>query len=132
MDNEIWSFETENFRVVATAEPEEIDPADSFEFEDDIEFARSGDPAHWFCAVVTVFHKPTGMELGSDCLGGCSYNSFEEFVSGHRQGGPENRNTLAMKARNIVIGHYFPDMVAEAISRARASLSSLPTLRRTA
>ncbi len=41
----LWGFETTGFRVEFHAEPEDIDPADSFEFEADIAFARENDRA---------------------------------------------------------------------------------------
>jgi hypothetical protein len=117
----LWQFHTERYSVAFFAEEEDIDPADSFEFDDDIAFAREDDPAHWFCAVVVVY-GPDGKQIGSDVLGGCSYNSFREFYSSHRDRDPANRNTLAMKASNRAICHYFPDMVRQAISDARATL----------
>lgn len=111
---EIWRFATERFIVTCHAEPEDLDPADSFSEADDIAFASDGNPAHWFCAVVRVRTYDSGLELGRDVLGGCSYHSFREFLAGHRAANPEGRNTLAMKARNTVVCHYFPDMVRTA------------------
>jgi len=124
-DNELWRFETARYAVTLHAIEEDMDPSDSFESEDDVEFARSGDPAAWFCAAVRVVNKKTGIELGSDVLGGCSYKSFRDFYSGHRDRDPANRNTLAMKAKNVVICHYFPDMVSQAIDNARDTLANL-------
>jgi hypothetical protein len=124
-DNTIWSFETARFAVVCRAEPEDLDPADSFEFEDDIEFARSGDPAAWFCAVVEVREKESGAVIGRDVLGGCSYRSFADFTESHWDSPADGRNTFAVKARNTVIGHYFPDMVRVAIDEARATIGRL-------
>lgn len=121
-----WSFETERFFIGFYAEPEDIDPEDSFDRADDIEFARQDVAGHWFCAVVRVFLKGESAydweEVGSDHLGGCSYNSVEEFYTSHRSPDPANRNTLANKDKNIVICHYFPDMVRCAVSDARQQL----------
>jgi hypothetical protein len=120
----LWRFDTKRFTVAFWAEEEELPPEDSFEFPEDVEFAREGDPSHWFCAFVGVFEGATDEEahcVGYDCLGGCSYNSFDEFVASHREGGEDNRNCFATKARNVVICHYFPSMVREAISQARAA-----------
>ena len=118
-DDALWSFETERFRVEFHAEQEDLDPADSFEREDDIAFAREDDPAHWFCAAVYVRLKDTGEIIGRDYLGGCSYNSFREFYTSHRQ---EPRNTLASKASGVVSVTYFPSMVREACKEARANM----------
>ena len=124
-DNEIWRFETARYAVTCHALEEDMPPEDSFEFDDDIAFARSGDPAAWFCTCVRVVNKETGLELGCDYLGGCSYRSFDDFVGGHREGGPGSRNCLATKARNIVVCHSFPGMVRQAIDEARATLDKL-------
>ncbi len=118
----VWRFETPRYTVAMWAEEEDLDPADSFSDERDVKFARKGG-SHWFCAFVGVFKSDDRGDaelVGYDVLGGCSYNSYREFVSGHRQGGPENRNCAATKARGVVICHYFPDMVLEALSEARA------------
>lgn len=123
-NTEIWRFETARYVISCHALEEDLDSSDSFERDDDIEFARQGG-SHWFAACVRVVNKETGLELGVDHLGGCSYNSFREFITGHREGGDDNRNTLAMKARNTVICHYFPDMVREAIAAARTTLEKL-------
>lgn len=123
-EDAFWRFETARFSVEFHALPEDLDPADSFDFPEAVEFASSGDPAAWFCACVLVRDVETGEVLGRDILGGCSYNSFEEFISSHRDADPANRNTLALKAQNTVICHYFPDMVAEAITDARKTLAA--------
>jgi hypothetical protein len=124
-----WRFDTPRYTVAFWAEEEDMAPEDGMEFPEDVEFARQDDPAHWFCAFVGVF-KSTDPSLHDDdnwygcvsysVLGGCSYNSFREFYAGHRQGGPENRNCLATKARNVAVCHYFPDMVRQALSEARS------------
>ena len=126
-----WRFDTARYTVAFWAKEEDLDPADSFQFPEDVEFARQDEPAHWFCAFVGVFERIDADDedydaecIGYDCLGGCSYNSFREFYTGHRQGGPENRNCLATKARGLVICHYFPDMVRQAVSEAKAELLS--------
>lgn len=130
-----WRFDTARYTVAFWAEEEHLPPEDSFCDERDVAFAREDEPAHWFCAFVGVFKRPelpaddkTGFVyagdedyelVAHDCLGGCSCSSFREFYTGHRQGGPDNRNCLATKERNVVICHYFPDMVRTAIAEAR-------------
>lgn len=63
-----------------TAEPEDMDPADSFEFPEDIAIARRGG-WNWFQACVTArWTDANGVNFqGSDHLGGCSYASEEDF-----------------------------------------------------
>src|SRR5215469_10050134 len=79
----LWQFKTAKFTVAFWAEDEDLNPADRFCDEQDIEFASDGDPAHWFCAFVGVFDAD-GRAVAHDCLGGCSYNSFREFYTSHR------------------------------------------------
>lgn len=125
---EIYRFETARFAIVMTAEPEDSDPADSFEFPEDIEFARSGNDAAWFCAAVEVIEKKSGAVIGRDALGGCSYFSFEDFVAPHRDPDPMNRNCGAMRAargHNLAISHYFPSMILQAVGEARSTINRL-------
>lgn len=127
---EIWEFKTKNFRVVFSALPEEENPADHFEFEEDVEFATSGEPAAWFCAKVSVERyiesRGSYVEVGNDFLGACSYKSFDDFVSGHRDPNPENRNCSIFRDHlgngAYVVGYYFPDMVRQAIYMAKEAL----------
>lgn len=131
-----WSFEIAQFFVGFYAEPEDMDPADSFQFEDDIEAVRSG-AVEWFSAAVRVFIKrdseePTDwQEVGRDHLGGCAYNSIREFYTSHRDPDPMNRNCSVMRqARGpINICHYFPGMVSEAITDAHNTLSRIPKVK---
>lgn len=129
-DNAEWSFETARFFIGFYAEEEDLNPEDSFEFEEDIAFAKSGNSGAWFAARVTVYLKSDDdydpwKELGSDYLGGCSYNSVEEFYTNWRTDPDESRNTLANKDKNICICHYFPDMVRTAIDTARIEISRM-------
>jgi hypothetical protein len=107
-DNEIWRFETARYVISCHALEEDMDPADSFQFDEDIAFARQADGygPEWFCACVRVVDMEAGIELGRDTLGGCSYRSFKEFVTVERSA-------------------YFPDMVRQAIAEARTTLAKL-------
>lgn len=127
----VWEFKTARFRVALEVSPEDMDPADSFEFQDDIDAVKSG-TVEWFCATVAVYLD--GRKVGSDSLGGCAYNTVKEFYTSHRDPDPMNRNCSIMRAKRgkVSIGHYFPDMVAEAISDARRTLADAPRLRRVA
>lgn len=81
-----------------------------------------------------------GETIGADFLGGSVYydGRESEFWTDHRDPNPEHRNTLANKAKRVCIGHYFPDMVRQAIAQARehirserAAAESLPRVRET-
>jgi hypothetical protein len=127
-----WEFATANFRVVFSTIPEECDPADSFDFEEDIEAVRSG-AVDWFTALVTVY-GPDGVELGGDSLGCCAYDSVRDFMTSHRDADPMNRNCSLMRAShpagpNVCIGHYFPDMVRQACKAARETMRELGAIK---
>lgn len=118
---EIWRFDTARYTVALEVAPEDMDPADSFEFPEDIEAVRSG-AVEWFTARVAVYRD--GAEVAADYLGGCAYRTFEEFYTSHRDPDPMNRNCTLMRAAhpagpNVTICHYFPGMVAEAVRMAR-------------
>lgn len=130
MDREtVWQFETERFRIALEISPEDMDPADSFEFEDDVEAVRNGE-VEWFCATVSVYLDD--VRIAWDSLGGCAYRTVREFYTSHRDPDAMNRNCSAMRAvrgANVSICHYFPGMVSEAIGEARKYLASMPELR---
>lgn len=71
-----------------------------------------------------------GREIAYDTLGGSVYAADEvaEFYQAHRTSAPEYRNTLAQKAAGRCIGHYFPDMVREAIRQARDVIRDMPSV----
>lgn len=120
----VWSFKTRNFTVELRISPEDMDPADSFQFDEDIEMVRSG-AVEWFCARVVV--SKNGHEIGSDSLGGCAYRTIEEFYTSHRDPNPMHRNSTVFRAahgQNAAICHYFPSMISEAIADARRTLQA--------
>lgn len=120
----VWEFETANYRVALEIAPEDMDPAESFSEQEDIDSVRNGDVT-WFCASVVVYGAD-GEELGRDSLGGCAYNSVEEFYTAHRDRDPMNRNCSVMRAArgsNVVICEYFSSMVREAIDSARRAMA---------
>lgn len=118
-----WEFKTARFRVALEIEPEDMDPADSFEFEDDIAAVRNGD-VEWFCAVVSVYLD--GRLIGGDTLGGCAYRTIREFYTSHRD---HPRNTMASRAAGVIYCTYFPSMVRQAVAEARRTLCETPKLR---
>lgn len=74
-----------------------------------------------------------GEEIASDSLGGSVYGraDYKDFFVDHRCSDPMNRNCTIMRAargQNVVICHYFPGMVAEAIRQAREHLRSTKPL----
>lgn len=97
----VWEFKTARFRVALEISPEDLDPADSFEFQDDIDAVRNGN-VEWFQAKVAVYFE--GKEIAADYLGACAYNTVREFYESHR------------KHKQ---GDYFTDMVHEAVRQAR-------------
>lgn len=138
----LWKFRTERYTIALFAVPEDMSPEGNFSDPRDVEFAMQGwigiEPAHWFCAAIAVYDED-GKRIGADYLGGCSYASFEEFYSAHRwQYSRRQRKwikdprTRAWKACEALRprradgsrmdGHYFPDMVRQAIEDARATL----------
>lgn len=124
----MWEFETDRFHIVADIQPEEANPADSFDDAADIQAIRDGN-VDWFCVRVRVLDRITGNELGGDRLGGCAYTYVREFFTSHRDPDPLNRNCSIMRAArgdNVVICHYFPDMVLAAIREARKYVADWP------
>ena len=130
-----WEFSTARYTVALFVEDEEMAPADSFEFDDDIEAVRSGAVA-WFQATVVVY-GPDGTIWGRDDLGGCAYKTVREFYSSHRWQysqrqdrwitDPKSRAWKACEARrprqadgSRADGGYFADMVRTAVAEAKA------------
>lgn len=123
-----WEFRTDRFCVALEIRPEDMDPADSFEFQEDIDMVRRG-AVEWFVASVVVYLD--GDEVGRDTLGGCAYTTIAEFYTAHRGPDPMDRNCSLMRAQrgDISICHYFPSMVGEAIAAARKNISRLQSVK---
>jgi hypothetical protein len=102
----IHSETRDGFDIAFYALPEDIDPRDCFDDAIEAEYDTFGKIERgelaWFCAKVTASRD--GVELGCDYLGACCYESCAAFVS---EDG------------------YYPDMVAEAIEQAKATLARL-------
>ena len=127
--NEVWSFDTPRLHVALEVMPCDDDPADQFEFQEDIDAVRNGDVAYFDARVIVRDNE--GRELGSDYLCGNAYNSVKEFYTSHRDPDPMNRNCSVMRAKqgeNVCICHYFPDMVAQAVDQARTNMAMLRAL----
>ena len=125
-----WSFETKNFRVTLATELEPDQTYDGDDEDGSIQADIDSGELVMFWSCVTVTHKPTKIELGSDSLGNSVYkwNEIAEFWTAHRDPDPMNRNCSIMRAARgeITICHYFPGMVKEAIREARVKLAALP------
>jgi hypothetical protein len=130
----VWEFNTKRFRVALEIGEETTDPADSFQFQEDIDAVYNGDVAWFWCRVAVYLKadKHTKIELGADSLGCCAYSSVQEFYTSHRDPDPMNRNCTIMRAargRNAYICYYFPGMVSQAIGAARRRLTNMPAMR---
>jgi hypothetical protein len=135
----VWTFKAGRFLVSL-----ELKRDYSYQYDgddEDGETQRALDCGEYvaFDSVVTV--ELDGEEIGRNSLCGSVYVSdgVASFYTDHRCDDPMNRNCSAMRAArgdNVVICHYFPDMVSQAIAEARetiaarkAELTSLPYVR---
>ena len=86
LETRLLSIKGELFQF--TALPEDISYNDQFDDPRDIEWIEDqlsiGNDAAWFCAKISLL-KADGTseykEVDSTYLGGCSYNSFDEFIN---------------------------------------------------
>jgi hypothetical protein len=113
----IWTFATRNFTVDLSWDYES---APDLSWDETGETAEKIESGEWTNA---TFHVrvlgPTGDELASDYLGNSIYADVRDFRTEHLG--------LAAKGRadGCTYGAYFPDMVRQAISEARAALGKL-------
>jgi len=120
-----WQFDTAKYRIIFATAPE-LEPYDGEDIDGSIRDAINNGTFAWFIARVTVVAKETGYVIGADYLGMCCYNSVEEFLTSHRDDDDMNRNCSTMRNKrgsNVVICHYFPSMVLQAIEEARRTLA---------
>lgn len=125
MKEQVWEFKTARFRVVLSIEPSDTE----YDGDDDGETQAgiaSGLYQH-FDSMVRVYLD--GEEVGYDCLGSSVYEHPSEFWRAHWDSPANGRNTLAIKAANCCIGHYFPDMVREACRMARERVKALQSVK---
>lgn len=133
-----WKFETRNFRVELVTEREHGYQYDGDDSDGAIQADIDSGELVAFSSSVLVYLKGEDEPIGQDHLGGSVYKADEmaEFWTAHRDANPDYRNTLAMKARNCVICHYFPDMVKTAVREARdvlgGRIAALPYIRESA
>ena len=116
---EMWSFKTKNFRIVASIE-DDWDSDMSWDETGEVTEKLNSGEYQCFHTKVEVFLN--GNEIGDDHLGASIYADPSDFFTEHRDPNPNNRN-CTLSNRNI--GHYFPQMVTEAIGEARATVRKL-------
>lgn len=134
-----WQFNTARFSVRL-----ELRRLQGYQYDGDDadgETQKALDAGKYVAFESRVVVEMDGEEIGSNSLYGSVYarDTVAEFWTGHRDPNPMNRNCTAMRlARGgsadapFCICHYFPGMVAEAISEARATLAGrkqLPRMR---
>ena len=117
----MWQFETQNFRIVASIEPDEDC---DFSFDESGETQAKVESGEWevFQTAVRVYLRDA--EISADYLGGSIYSDPREFFREH----------IGLAARSRADGRnygcYFPQMVREAISEARKALADMPRMRK--
>jgi hypothetical protein len=129
-ETEMFRFETANFIVRATIQPDN-DVDTSFDETGETDAKLSSGEYQSFGTIVRVATRD-GIELGCDSLWGSIYANPRDFFADHRNSDAMNRNSSIMRAaqgENVAICHYFPDMVREAIRDARKTLTNMPKLR---
>jgi hypothetical protein len=133
-----WTFKTRHFRVELHTTREHGYQYDGDDENGETQAALDSGELVAFDSDVLVYLRGEDYPIGRDSLGGSVYavDDIAEFWTAHRDPNPENRNTSAMKARNTCIGHYFPDMVRNAVKEAREALlerkAAIPYLRESA
>lgn len=120
----MYEFTIGRFTIAA-----DIHPAHDLDlsWDDDGETRANLESGLWEAFDTKVSVRLNGAEIASDWLCGSIYADPSEFFSGHRDADPLNRNCSIMRARwgdNVTIGHYFPDMVRNAVNEARRWLAS--------
>lgn len=106
----IWKFETARFTIVCECMPE-TEPDISWADQETLDNLESGLYVNCCFAVRVILDD---REITAEYLGNSVYENVLDFVTAHRNGER---------------GHYFPDMVREAISTARATLRDAPIVR---
>lgn len=100
----VHTEENDGFTITLSITPETAAPDWYFESEEEeqhlLDQINDGD-LMYFVAKVTA--SKNGIELGNDYLGGCCYESVEDFI----------------------VGGYFSDMVDTAIDEAKKAIHSL-------
>jgi hypothetical protein len=111
----LWTFDTAHLRIEWAIAPDEDLDISYDETNETRDKLASGE---WtgFVSRVRVIHKESGAELGTDYLGGSVYENPRQFRTEH----------LGARGK---WGAYFPDMVRNACTEARASLRRMQSVR---
>lgn len=120
----MWQFTIGRFTIRAAIEPS-CNP--DLSWDDDGETRAKLESGEWEAFDTRVTVSLNGAVIGQDTLCESIYADPADFFADHRSADPMNRNCSIMReARgdNVVICHYFPDMVRQAIGEARAWLAS--------
>ena len=101
----IKTEDTQGFHIVCSVAYEDMHPGDSFDdsCHDVAEICRKIDSGEYVWFMVRVEAFKNGILLGTDYLGGCLYESYQEFLN----------------------DAYYEDMVCQAIAEANANLEKL-------
>ena len=101
----IKTEETQGFHIVCSVAYEDTHPRDLFDdsCHDIEEIVRKIDNGSYVWFMVRVEAFKNGILLGTDYLGGCLYESYQDFLD----------------------NAYYEDMVHQAIQEARANLDKL-------
>ena len=124
----VWVFETARFQIRL-----EIERDWNYQYDGDDENGETQaalDSGEYVAFDSRVVIELDGIEIASDSLGGSIYvaDDIADFWRAHRDADPLNRNCSVMRAArggNVVICHYFPGMVAQAIDEARRVLRGM-------
>lgn len=131
----VWVFNTDRFKITLDIELDYGYVYDGDDPDGEVQQKLNDGDYVAFDSIVTVYCDD--MEIASDSLGGSvyAYDEMSDFWTDHRSADPMNRNCSIMRAArggNACIGHYFPDMVSQAIKDARRYLANVrrpPVLR---
>ena len=132
-DTQKFYFKTRNFTVRATIEIDHGYQYDGDDEDGETQSALNSGEMVAFDTDVTVEFR--GEVIGRASLGGSVYDreDVHQFFDAHRDPDPMNRNcSIRYSSERSVICHYFPDLVSEAITEARAHFRDMPRLRDTA
>jgi hypothetical protein len=119
----MWQFTCGRFTVKAHIKP--CDYLDlSWDDDGEIREGLESGALEAFDTRVSVWLN--GAKIGEDWLSESIYADPADFFAEHRGPDPMHRNCSAMRAArgdSVVICHYFPSMVSEAIADARRWLA---------
>lgn len=120
----IRKFKTANFTVIVDA-IEEISPDLSWDEDGSQQEGIESGKYILFCARARVFYN--GLELASDYLGNCIYESLTRFQD-HKECAAYTRK-LRAEGSNAICGSYFSDMVKTVCTDARTEFNKLQSVK---